>query len=174
MFWAEIILDKSWNHPLGGLTDSQRLSMVLKSSQGVVPAGNLLPRVLTTCGFPHLLKFILSGYSTRTRPDSRHLYVLKLPCGTLFPKMFYGQMNSSCHGTCAEGLALTLVLVSFCCLFAVLVMGPREVLYRWYGPLALWCPFKVNSLPYIVLLYYYSFIWTKFMPWILNREVPVY
>lgn len=40
--------------------------------------------------------------------------------------MFYGQMNPSFHGICAEGLALTAVLVTFCCLFAVLVMGPRE------------------------------------------------
>lgn len=48
------MLNKSWNHPLGGLIDFQRLPMVLKSSQGVIPAGNLLSRVLTICGFPHL------------------------------------------------------------------------------------------------------------------------
>lgn len=85
-------------------------------------------------------------------------------------------MNSSFCGTCSEGLALTAGLVTFCC-----------YLQCWWWDQETSTPplscipsqpfdisFKVNTLPYIVLLYHYIFIWTKFMPWSLNLEVQVY
>lgn len=55
------MLDKNWYHLRADLIDSQRLFIVLKSSQGVIHVGNLLHRVLTAWGLSHLLSFILPG-----------------------------------------------------------------------------------------------------------------